>query len=162
MQIRHAIKEDLVAISEIWNYYILHSTYNYDAVPRPADFFETWFLKKRETGIPVFVVEAEGKVVGYGSYSQFRDREGYKHSAEHGMYFHPDYPGRGWGTLLLNQLLADGKERGFHMFVAVIDSSNDGSIRFHERNGFVRIGTMKEVGRKNGQWLDLVFLQKII
>ncbi len=160
--IRHATRTDLTAIREIWNYYILHTTYNYDFEPKTPEFLESWFDKKAESGLPVFVVEVDGQVVGYGAYSQFRERNAYAHSAEHGLYFHPGFRGRGMGRQLLEKLLSDGKERGFHTFVAVIDSSNEGSIGFHEKMGFERIGIIKEVGRKHGQWLNLVLLQKII
>jgi phosphinothricin acetyltransferase len=160
--IRHATIEDLTAIREIWNHYILHTTYNYDYEPKPVEFMEEWFHKKAKLGLPIFVVEVEGQVVGYGAYSQFRERNAYAHSAEHGLYFYPDFHGRGFGRQLLETLLQDGKERGFHTFIAVIDSSNEGSVIFHEKLGFERIGSIKEVGRKNGQWLNLVLLQKMI
>lgn len=160
--IRHALIEDLPAIREIWNYYILNTTYNYDYEPKSLADLEEWFLKKAKLNLPVFVVEEDGRLVGYGAYSQFRERSAYAHSAEHGLYFHPDFQGRGWGRQLLETLLRDGKERGFHTFIAVIDSSNEGSVSFHEKMGFERIGEMKEVGRKNNQWLHLVLLQKII
>ncbi|SFW28115.1 GNAT family N-acetyltransferase [Chitinophaga sancti] len=160
--IRHAVIEDLPAIKDIWNYYILNTTYNYDYEPKSLEFLEEWFHKKATLNLPVFVVEEEGRLVGYGAYSQFRERNAYAHSAEHGLYFHPDFHGKGLGRELLNTLLADGKERGFHTFIAVIDSSNEGSVIFHEKMGFEKIGQIKEVGRKNGQWLNLVLLQKII
>ncbi|RFM33441.1 GNAT family N-acetyltransferase [Chitinophaga silvisoli] len=160
--IRQAAIADLSAIREIWNYYILHTTYNYDYEPKSLAFLEEWLQKKAKLGLPVYVVEEEGQVVGYGAYSQFRERNAYAHSAEHGLYVHPGFHGRGLGRQLLETLLADGRERGFHTFVAVIDSSNQGSVVFHEKMGFDRIGKIKEVGRKKGQWLDLVLLQKII
>jgi phosphinothricin acetyltransferase len=46
--------------------------------------------------------------------------------------------------------------------VAAVDGANEGSIRFHERLGFVVVGRMPEVGFKFGRWLDLVLLQRVI
>ncbi|WPQ61183.1 GNAT family N-acetyltransferase [Chitinophaga sancti] len=160
--IRHAALTDLPAIRDIWNYYILNTTYNYDFEPKTMEFMESWFHNKAELGLPIFVVEVDGQLVGYGAYSQFRERNAYAHSAEHGLYFKKDFHGKGMGRQLLERLLSDGKGRGFHTFIAVIDSSNEGSIIFHEKMGFENIGKIKEVGRKNGQWLNLVLLQKIL
>jgi L-amino acid N-acyltransferase len=46
--------------------------------------------------------------------------------------------------------------------VAGIDGENEGSIRFHERHGFVETARMPEVGRKFDRWLDLVLMQRTI
>ncbi len=162
IQIREALPEDLPAIAEIWNYYILHSTYNYDYQPKDLAFFEQWFETKKHLNLPVFVITWDNTLAGYGTYGQFRDRDGYLHSAEHGLYFSNAYQGKGLGKILLKQLMEDAKSRGFHTLIAGIDSSNPGSIEFHRKMGFEDIGTFREVGFKNGQWLDCVFLQKML
>jgi len=46
---------------------------------------------------------------------------------------------------------------GKHVMIGGIDAANDASIRFHERLGFERVAHFREVGRKFGRWLDLVF-----
>jgi phosphinothricin acetyltransferase len=43
-----------------------------------------------------------------------------------------------------------------------IDAANEGSLRMHERLGFERVAHFREVGRKFGRWLDLVFVQRFI
>ncbi len=48
------------------------------------------------------------------------------------------------------------------MMVGAIDAANEGSIRMHERLGFVRAGTLREVGRKFDRWLDLLFMQRLL
>ncbi|MGR3809437.1 N-acetyltransferase family protein [Jiulongibacter sp. NS-SX5] len=159
MKIREATTSDLADIARIWNYYIEETSYNYDYTPKSMAYFEDW-LASRE--IPVFVIEEDNNLAGYGYYGQFRGRDGYLHSAEHGLYFDHDAQGKGLGTALMNFLEADAKKRGFHVMVAGIDSSNPGSIRFHEKLGYEHVGTFKEIGYKNGEWLDCVFLQKIL
>ena len=49
-----------------------------------------------------------------------------------------------------------------HVMVAGIDATNQASIRLHERLGFERAGTLREVGFKFGSWLDLVFMQRFL
>ena len=46
--------------------------------------------------------------------------------------------------------------------MAGVDADNAGSIRFHERLGFERVGHLREVGFKFGRRLDLVFLQRML
>ena len=46
--------------------------------------------------------------------------------------------------------------------IGAIDAANDASIRFHERVGFERVAHFREVGRKFGRWLDLVFMQRFL
>ena len=41
-----------------------------------------------------------------------------------------------------------------------IDATNLDSILFHKRLGFERVAHFREVGRKFGRWLDLVFMQR--
>ena len=41
-----------------------------------------------------------------------------------------------------------------------IDAANLDSILFHQRLGFERVAHFREVGRKFGRWLDLVFMQR--
>ena len=51
---------------------------------------------------------------------------------------------------------------GKHVMIGGIDAANDASIRFHERLGFERVAHFREVGRKFGRWLDVVFMQRFL
>jgi phosphinothricin acetyltransferase len=46
--------------------------------------------------------------------------------------------------------------------VAATDAANEGSIRFHQRAGFVEVGRMPEIGQLRGDWRDLVLIQKVL
>ena len=49
--------------------------------------------------------------------------------------------------------------RGKHTMIAAVDSTNEASIRFHERLGFTEVAHLPQVGAKFGRWLDLVLLK---
>lgn len=106
--------------------------------------------------------ENDGAVLGYAAYGEWRAFDGYRLSAEHSVYVRKDARGRGVGAALLRELVARARAAGLHVLVAAISGDNAGSIRLHERLGFVRVGRMPEVGAKFGRWLDLELLQLVL
>jgi phosphinothricin acetyltransferase len=73
-----------------------------------------------------------------------------------------DGRGRGLGTALVQALLPHAAALGKHVMIAGVDAANSVSIGMHESLGFERVAHFREVGRKFGRWLDLVFLQRWI
>jgi phosphinothricin acetyltransferase len=62
----------------------------------------------------------------------------------------------------MQTIIDQAKADGFHVMIGAIDSKNHSSIEFHRRFGFTETARMPEVALKNGQWLDLVFMQKLL
>ncbi|MCI2262041.1 MULTISPECIES: GNAT family N-acetyltransferase [Xanthomonas] len=155
---RHAM-----AILEIFNDAIVHSTALYDYRPRPPESMAAWFATKRAGNFPVLGLEdADGTLIGFASYGTFRAWPAFKYSVEHSVYVHRDHRGRGAGRRLLQALIDTAQARGVHVLVGGIDASNAGSIALHEQLGFVHAGTVREAGFKFGRWLDLAFYQRIL
>jgi phosphinothricin acetyltransferase len=63
---------------------------------------------------------------------------------------------------LLAPLLPAAEERGLHAIIAVIDASNEASLRLHARFGFEQVGHFKQVGYKFGRWLDVIYLERLL
>jgi phosphinothricin acetyltransferase len=61
---------------------------------------------------------------------------------------------------LIEALRQRAAAAGKRVMVAAVDGENVGSIRFHERCGFVEVGRMPHIGFKFGRRLTLVFLQR--
>ena len=74
----------------------------------------------------------------------------------------PTPGGAGVGTVLLAALEDRARSVGVHVMVAALDAANGGSLRFHERAGFIEVGRLSEVGQLRGNWRDLVLVQKIL
>ncbi|MES2774595.1 MAG: N-acetyltransferase family protein [Bacteroidota bacterium] len=162
MLIRPAENKDLSVILGIMNDAILNTTSIYDYATRDTTFVENWFSKKQEDQLPVLVCEINGEAVAYGSYGIFRAWEAYKFSVEHSIYVQPGFQGNGIGKHLLLALIDEAKKGGYHTMIAGIDAANQKSCAFHQRFGFVEVGTFREVGYKFGKWLDLVFMQLML
>jgi phosphinothricin acetyltransferase len=154
--------EDTQAILDIINYNILHSTALYDYNIRTYEQQKAILDDKLAKKFPVIVAEANGQVVGFGMYSEFRFREAYKFTVEHSVYVANDYHGKGIGNLLLAELITLAKAQKLHTMIAVIDAENQGSVSFHEKFGFKTVGIIKESGYKFNRWLHSVFMQLIL
>ena len=163
MNVRPATREDLPAILEIYNEAVLTTTASYDYEPRTLEHRIAWFEDHARGNFPVFVaVNADGRVAGWSSLSRFHDRMGYRFTTENSIYVAADQRGRGVGKLLLAPLIDAAKARGLHAILAVIDASNEASIRLHARFGFERVGLFKQVGYKFGRWLDVAYMELIV
>lgn len=162
INIRPAEPCDIPLILKIINHEITNSTSVYDYKERSLEQQQLWFKNKIKDDLPVLVVEFEGNLAGYASFSIYRPWEGYKYSVEHSIYIAEGYQGKGIGKALMKGLVSIARLKGYHTMVAGIDSQNTLSIAFHEGFGFKEVGRLKEIGRKFNQWLDLVFLQLIL
>jgi phosphinothricin acetyltransferase len=162
LEVRDASAADLPAILAIYNDVIATTTAVYREDPAPLDDRRAWWEDRVGRGYPVLVAEEAGVVLGFASFGDFRTWPGYRFTVEHTVHVRSDCRGRGVGHALMTVLLARGRALGKHVMMAGVDAENTGSIRFHERLGFERVGHLRQVGFKFGRWLDLVFLQKTL
>jgi L-amino acid N-acyltransferase YncA len=163
MLLRHADRADLPAIQGIYAHHVLHGTGTFEDVPPSIeDMTQRWEQAQQRGWRWVVATDATG-VLGYASYSQFRDRIGYRFCAEDSIYVRDDVRGQGVGKALVTQLIEEATAAGFRQMVAVIgDSDNVGSIGVHASLGFRHGGLMRAVGLKFGRWLDVVTMQRAL
>ena len=163
--IRDATEDDLPTILELNNRLIPIDSTAWTERLETIDERRDWFTHKRADGWPVLVADLDGRVVGFCTFGEFRENrrwEGYRFTAELTIHVAPDQHGAGVGRSLIEALVERARAAGLHTLVAAIDGSNEGSIRFHERLGFVETARMPQIGFKFGRWLDLVLLQRVV
>lgn len=150
-------------ILAIFNDAIVNSTALYEYEPRTAEFMAGWFDTKERENLPVVGAFApDGALMGFATYGVFRALPAYRHTAEHSVYVHPAWRGRGAGRVLLTALVDEADRRGVHVLVGVIDAQNATSIALHRALGFSHAGTLLQVGRKFGRWLDVDLYQRVL
>ncbi len=159
--VRLATVDHAEAIRRIYNHEVEHTTHTFDLVPRTLEDQQAW-LQDRSGALGVLVAEIDGQVVGFSSLSEYRPRAAYRTSVESSVYVDETLRGRGVGRRLLHELIDLAKASGFHTMVARIAGGHEASIKLHEAVGFVTVGTEREVGRKFGDWLDVVVMQRIL
>jgi phosphinothricin acetyltransferase len=165
VSIRDATDADLPAILDLSNALIPVDSTAWTEQLETIERRRQWFAHKGEAGAPVLVADLDGAVVGFATYGEFRDNakwEGYRFTAELTIHVAAEHHGTGVGRRLLEALIDRARADGLHTLVAAIDSANVGSIRFHERLGFVETGRLPQLGFKFGRWLDLVLLQRVV
>jgi len=122
-----------------------------------------WFDAKERAGYPVIgAIDDSGRLLGFATYAQFRDRPAYKYAMEHSVYVNRDCRGRGIGRLLLTAIIDRARAGDVHTLIAGIDAENAISIELHRRFGFTFCGEVRDAGFKFGRWLHLQFYQLIL
>jgi L-amino acid N-acyltransferase len=160
LMIRPATEKDVPAITEIYNDAILNSVATFDTELKTVEDRLQW-LNNHDTMHPVIVAESDGKVLGWASLSRWSERAAYDTTAEASLYVHKDYRNQGVGKRLLEMLTLEGKTVGLHSLIARITEGNEKSFYLVELFGFEDVGTLKEIGKKFGNYLDVRIMQKI-
>ena len=159
-EIRKAIYTDVPAIAGIYNEAILTTTATFDTEPKTTAAQRKWF-KAHGPKNPILVAVEGGKIIGWASLSAYSDRCAYSGTAELSVYVKEKFRNRGIGRKLMQAVLEEGKKAGLHTIISRIAGGNDISIHLHRQFDFADIGTMKEVGNKFGQLLDVSLMQKM-
>lgn len=160
--IRDAERSDVEAIVSIYNDVLATTAAIWREQPTSVVERERWLEDKQAAHYPVLVAADASGVLGFIACGPFRDWPGYAKTMEHSIHVRPDVRGRGVGALLLTSVEERAREIGIHVMVAATDAANEGSIRFHQRAGFVEVGRMPEIGQLRGDWRDLVLIQKVL
>lgn len=160
LTVRKATLDDLGQITVIYNDAIQKTTATFDTEPKTKEEQEKWFAE-HDAGHPVLIAEQDGLLVAWASLSQWSERCAYCDTAEISLYVREEYRGKGIGKQLMEAIIQEGKTAGLHTVIARIAGSNKISADLCKSFGFQYIGTMREVGKKFGQLLDVHLMQLI-
>jgi phosphinothricin acetyltransferase len=161
--IRPASDADLAAITTIYAHHVLHGTGTFETTPPTEPEMAARRADVLTKGLPYLVLEHEGTVQGFAYCNWFKPRPAYRFSAEDSIYLAADAAGKGWGRLLLTELMGQAERAGVRKLIAVIgDSANLGSVGVHRSCGFEHTGTLSACGWKFNRWLDVVLMQRFI
>jgi len=103
---------------------------------------------------------ASGQVLGWTAAAAVSDRCVYAGVIEHSVYVHPGHHRRGIGAALLAALAASADQAGIWTIQSGIFPENTASLRLHQQAGFRIVGIRERIGRHNGRWRDVVFIER--
>lgn len=160
--IRAATPADAAAICAIWNPVIRDTLVTFNPVQKTPDDITAMIADKAAHGFPFLVAQAQGALVGFATYGQFRGGDGYRHTAEHTIILGPAARGQGLGRRLMDALCDHARAGGMHSLWAGCSAANPEAIAFHTAIGFQHIARLPQVGYKFDTWIDLILLQKML
>ncbi len=161
MEIRGATREDAAAIASIYNQGIEDRSATLETQLRTEEERTEW-LATRGPRHPVLVaVDSAGTVLGWGSLNVFNPRPAYDHVADLSVYVAREQRGRGIGDALLGALESRAPGFGYHKIVLAAFPTNAPGMRLYERHGFSTVGIYHEQGLLDGQWVDVIIMEKI-
>lgn len=163
VSIRSCTPSDVSDITRIYAHAVRFGTASFEIEPPDEAEMTLRWEGLVSQGFPYLVAVQNEAVLGYAYAGFYRTRPAYRWSVEDSLYIHPEYQGQGIGGLLLRALIDQCEALGFRQMIAVIgDSASRGSIRVHEKAGFVRSGVLSSIGFKQGRWLDCVLMQRAL
>lgn len=158
--IRPAALADAAAIAEIYNQGIAERGATFETQPRTAADIEARL--REQDRFPFLVADSDGLLVGWAGTSSYRPRACYAGIAEVSVYLDRGARGRGVGRQLLEALIAAARERGFWKLVSRAFPFNTASRALCRACGFREVGTYEKHACLDGQWLDVVIVERLI
>jgi L-amino acid N-acyltransferase YncA len=130
--IRPVRTSDAEAICRVYNHYVLHTIVSF---------------------------EEEGRLIGYAYATPWKTRRGYRYAVESSIYLEAPAGGKGYGSRLYGELLAELRRRPLHTAIGGIALPNGASVGLHEKLGFRKVAHFQQVGWKCGRWVDVGYWQ---
>ena len=159
LRVRDARESDLPEIVEIYNSTLPSRMVSADTEPVTVEQRRGWFREHDPSRRPLWVAEADGRVIGWLSLGDFWDgRPAYHVTAEVGIYVKDGYRGGGVGRRLIEEAIGRAPELGIEIMTAAAFAHNGPSVKLFERFGFERWGHFPEVAELDGVKRDLVVL----
>jgi len=156
--IRRADAADAAALSAIYNQGIEDRVGTFQTCPSSR----SDFVRRVHAEEPLLVGEAGGRVVGWAGIVAYSDRSYYARVGEYQVYIERTARGQGVGTQLLAELVSAAEERGYWKLVGKLFTTNQASIALALRCGFREVGVHLRHGRLDGEWRDVVVVERSI
>lgn len=155
---RLAKQDDLPAIVKIYNATIPSRLVTADTEPVSVQSRISWFEAHTPETRPLWVVEAEGRITGWLSFSSFYGRPAYNKTAELSVYVDESFRRHGLGSYFLTQALAHAPSIRVDTLLGFIFGHNVSSLALFERFAFARWGELPKVAVLDGIERDLVIV----
>ncbi|HUR32873.1 MAG TPA: arsinothricin resistance N-acetyltransferase ArsN1 family B [Vicinamibacterales bacterium] len=152
--IRTAALADAARVAGIYHPYVADTPISFEVSP-PAEAEMRERMRVVLERLPWLVHELDGEVAGYAYAAPHRTREAYQWSVDVAVYVHQDFHRRGIGRELYLTLFAKLIRQGYVNAYAGITLPNEKSVGLHESLGFTPVGVYRNVGYKQGAWLDV-------
>ncbi|WP_292507569.1 GNAT family N-acetyltransferase [Methylobacterium sp.] len=164
MIVRDAERADMAGVQAIYAGYVTGSLASFEETVPSLPEMRSRFEAIRAGGFPYLVAEGEAGLLGYAYAGPYRTRSAYRHTLESSVYVAEGRRGGGIGSALMAALIARCEAGPWRQMIAIITTLPEApaspSILLHTRLGFRIVGTLSEVGFKQGRWVDTTVMQR--
>jgi L-amino acid N-acyltransferase YncA len=152
---------DAARICDIYNHYVRETVITFEESPvLEAEMARR--ISEITARLPWLVWETDAGVQGYAYATPWKSRAAYRHAVESSIYLAPGATGRGLGTRLYADLIADLRARGLHCVIGGAALPNPASVSLHEKLGFEKVAEFRQVGFKFGRWIDVAYWELLL
>ena len=143
--IRFGTIHDLASIVDIYNQAIRSRVATGDLDEFVPEDRVDWF-EKFDDEYPIYVVESNNKVAGYGTISPYRPgRRAMKSIAEISFFLDNKFQGLGIGSYLIEYMIEDCRRIGKKTLLAILLDINQKSIALLKKFGFEQWGYFPDI-----------------
>jgi phosphinothricin acetyltransferase len=159
--LRHGEAQDLAAIVEIYNRYVLETPVTFDVDPFEVEDRRDWFAQFAPgTRHQIFVAEQGNDILGYATSQPLKPKQAYETSVETSIYLKQGAEGQGLGHKLYSALLTALEQADVHRAYGLVVVPNEASVALHIKHGFRPCSVFKEIGRKFGKFHDVQWFER--
>jgi L-amino acid N-acyltransferase YncA len=159
--IRAARLEDAPAIAAIYNEGIAERRATFETEPRDVRDITERIAASDRYPLLVAVDELDAPV-GWAGLSGYRPRDCYAGIGEVSVYLASDARGQGLGRVLLDSLVDAARAHGYWKLLSRVFTFNTASRALCRASGFREVGIYEKHGQLDGQWLDVVIVERLI
>jgi phosphinothricin acetyltransferase len=157
--VRTAAEADAEAIAAIHNAGIAERQATFETTELTPDDAVGWIGRDRE---PLLVAELDGRVAGFARVMRSSDRCATAGVGEYTIYLAASSRGRGIGARLLDALVAAAEQAGYWKLIGKIFTTNTAGVALAARVGFREVGVYERHGRLDGEWKDLLVVERLL
>ncbi|WP_434659365.1 arsinothricin resistance N-acetyltransferase ArsN1 family A [Paenibacillus polymyxa] len=161
LNVRTATSEDLERILEIYNQGIEDRIATLETEAKDFDYMVNWF-SEHQNRYTVLVTESDGIVVGWASLNRYSHRCAYDGVADLSIYVERSFRSKGVGSTLHSKLEKEAKKSNFHKIVLFTFPFNENGQRLYRKIGYREVGVFEKQGVMDGQYIDVMIMEKLI
>lgn len=148
------------AVVDIFNIHVAQGRGTFFEEQVSAAFFD--LLLRAVGDHPAQAATANGRLAGFSLLRPYHALPVFRRTAEISTFLAPEHMGKGLGALLLAEMENLAKARRIDNLLAAIAADNAISLRFHGKQGFQPCGRFTRIGVKQGNDLDVIWMQKML
>lgn len=161
LSVRAASPADADSIRRIYNEGIEDRIATLDTDLKTAQELSQWW-SEHDDRYTILVALEGADVIGWASLNRFSHRCAHSGIADLSVYIARAHRGRGVGSALLRELELRAAAAGFHKIVLHALNKNEHGKRLYRKSGFTDVGVFREHGLLEGQYVDVIAMEKLL